>query len=294
MQEEKQDEKFEVTGLNDVLLHLQHCFNTKNRVDAEKANDLLSRLLQSGSPEKIIPVRADELVAPVNHGFISTGSQWLDNCLGGGVRKEEMMVFGLPPGTGKTHNLVYLSIQFIKQGLVGMHFNGEDILADVDESYSKGLEQENQKQLFYVDIRSRFTTGAIDSILTEAKVKPDFIVVDHLDCMDNEGQGQDWLEAGNTATKLRRLCKKHNVFCLTASQIDFGNTQNTGMQRLHRGKVSKASPGDIFWIADAVISDNGPIHEYYYSVGKSKGRQQRIRKFIFRLNMDTMKGEIST
>lgn len=287
MPEELQDEKIDITGLNDVLLYLQQAFNTKKKADAEKANDLLSRLLQSGSTEKILPVRADELVIPDNHGFISSGSSWLDTCLGGGLRKEEMVVLGLPPGTGKTHLLTFLSTQFIKQGLTCFHFNGEDILSDVDDTYSKGLKQEDQQKLWYIDIRNRFTVGAIDAILSESKVKPDFIVVDHLDCMDNEGSGQDWLEAGNTATKLRRLCKKYNVFCLTASQIDFGNSGNTGMQRLHRGKVSKASPGDVFWIADAIVET-----DYYFSVGKSKGRNQRIRKFVLHLNFETMEGRV--
>jgi len=126
---------------------------------------------------------------------------------------------------------------------------------------------------------------AIDQILSDSEVKPDFIVVDHLDCMDNAGDGQDWLEAGKTATALRRACKKHNVFCLTASQIDFGNSGNSGMQRLHRGKVSKASPADVFWIADAIVES-----EYYFGIGKSKGRNQKVRKFILNLDFETMIG----
>lgn len=283
--QETTDETIDITKLNSVLLQLQMAFNSKKKSDAEKASNLLSNILQSGSEEAVIPVRSDEITFPDNHGFISTGLSWLDTCLGGGIRKEEMLVMGLPPGTGKTHLLTFLSIQFIKQGLIGIHYNGEDILSDVDDSYSKGLQADNQKQLYYVDIRDSFTVGAIDSSLSKAKVKPDFIIVDHLDCINNSGDGQDWLEAGKTATELRRICKKYSVFCLTASQIDFGNSGNSGMQRLHRGKVSKASPADIFWIADAIVES-----EYYFGIGKSKGRNQKVRKFILTLDFETMQG----
>lgn len=282
--------KIDKTLLNDPLLALQNCFNTGEYKFVEQAISQLSKINQLGNPDRLetlLPIRSDQLVIPSNHGFISTGSNWLDTCLGGGIRKEEMMVLGLPPGTGKTHLLTFLSSQFIKQGLIGFHYNGEDILSDVDETYSKGLKQENQKNLYYIDIRDSFTVSAVDKILTESEIKPDFIVLDHLDCTENEGVGQDWLEAGNTVTKLRRLCKKHNVFCLTASQIDFGNSGNTGMQRLHRGKVSKASPADIFWIADAIVET-----DYYFSVGKSKGRNQKIRKFVLHLDFNTMEGKV--
>ena len=293
MSQEVKDEKtnkVDRTGLNDPMLLLQKSYNSGEARFVEEAISKLSLLLQSKDKEEVIEaVRSDNMILSPTLGFISTGVEWLDKYLGGGMRFEEMFIVAAQPGHGKTHTLGYIASQYIKQGLICLHATGEDKLEDVDDIYGRMLEEEHRKQLYYLDLRDGFKISsiakALEKMIEKMETPPQFLVVDHLDCTENSGEGADWIEVGSTTTSLRALAKKYGCFVLTASQatVDFN-----GKVTMFRAKTGKSGPADVTWLIKNNINN-----ELFISVGKSKGRKIMNRDFVIRMNMDTMEVNLS-
>lgn len=276
--------KIDKTLLNDPLLALQNAYNTGEEKFVQQAISQLHTILQQPqSLERIAPIRSDLIEFSDNQNFIKSGIDWLDNSLGGGVRKQELMVIGGSPHAGKSTLMTFMSAQYIKQGLTVVHFNLEDILSDVMSRYGLVLDEVHKKQLYFIDNSNKLGVSDLDHILNNSEVKPDVVLVDYMDCIKSATEGQDWLESANIATGLRALAKKHDVFLLTGSQLNFPGNQ-VGMDRFFRSKVGKAAPSDLIFIIDEQI--NG---EFFMTVAKAKGRNVKTKKFMFKLDFETMK-----
>jgi predicted ATP-dependent serine protease len=276
------EELLDITKLNDATLSIQKAFNTKDSKYVENAINILSLMLKQEVPQ-ITPIRADQIAIPETKGYISSGVEWLDLALGGGMRRQEELIIGGSPHAGKTHLLCYVSAQYVKQGLNVLHFNGEDILGDILDIYGCMLEEKHQEQVWFVDISDKFSVPTIEKAIETMEIKPDVIVVDHIDCMQVDGSQSDFLEVGKVATDLRLLGKRTNSFVLTGSQLNFAGMGQQGMSRFYRGKVAKGGPADLVWIIDEQVDG-----DVYITVSKAKGRKMKNRKVAIQMDFDTM------
>lgn len=275
-------EKIDVTGLNDAVLAIQKSFNTGERKHVEHAVNILNLLLQHEfNEEKISIIRADKFENTTQDDFLKTGVADLDTVLGKGLRKGELFSVIAESGNGKTHVLAYIAGNFVKNGLTLLHITLEDQLSDIDNIYGRMLQDEKYREhIYYVDITSGFTLKAIEKILEETEVKPDVVVIDHLDAMQMEGKDQNWIELGKIVTRLRYLAKKHNCIILTGSQ---GTKGQNGNIHPFGSTTGKNGPTDV-----SFIIKNNIDNTLFIQIGKFKSRSARTRNFVMNLNFDTM------
>jgi replicative DNA helicase len=282
-------EKLDITPLNDAAIELQRAFETGDRKHLERLVALVTPLLVVND-EKLRVQRADQIILPPQADFfISSGVEWFDTFLAGGLRKEELVVVGGAPHQGKTHLLGYIAASYIKAQptFKVLHFNGEDILGDIMDIYEHALSDEEQLQrLFIADVKqARFTPTTVDLALRETPV--DIVVIDHLDIMQTGTDAADWLAVSETTRELRFLAKKYNVIMLVGSQLNFidenAEQPKSGMFRFFRAKVGKASHADVVLIIER--SNQGKLT---MELAKARGRRIFNKYMLWNCNFDTM------
>lgn len=284
---------FDPSTLNDVALDLQKAFNTGETKYLERIISALSQIRPAGA---LAVQRGDQIVLPAyGEQFLKTGLPWLDEYLGGGLRRQELVIIGGAPHQGKTHILSFLAAAYLKadKQLKVLHFNGEDLLSDILDIYSSALTEEEQlSRLFLADvIESRFDIPTVDQAITHHKV--DVVVIDHLDIMHSgKESGADWLEVSEIARELRFLAKKHNLIMLVGSQLNFidesQENPQRGMIRFFRAKVGKASHADVILMMGKTYKN-----EIEMELAKARGRRikNKYMKWTYDFNTMTIKGE---
>jgi len=293
MNQEIVQPKFDPTVLNDVAMDLQKAFNTGDQKYIEKMISVLSALRPAGH---VLAQRADQIVLPPQADlFIKTGERWLDEFLGGGLRRQELVIVGGAPHQGKTHILSFLAAAYLKahKNLKVLHFNGEDLLGDIMEIYTQALNDEEQlSRLYLADVvESKFDIPTVERAITNCPT--DIVVIDHLDIMHAGAElGSDWLAVSEIARGLRFLAKKHNIIMLVGSQLNFIDESQerpqSGMIRFFRAKVGKASHADVILMLGK--SDAGAIE---IELAKARGRRITRKHMLWICDFNSMeiKGE---
>jgi predicted ATP-dependent serine protease len=273
------------TKLNDAALELQKAFNTGSQEAVDKA----IRLLQALRPSAGVPlqaIRADQLKLPESDKlFLPTELKWLDAILGGGLRRQELMLIGGCPHQGKTHLSIFVAGCYLRQGATVMHFNGEDLLSDIRDTYRLVIENDEQLQdLYYVDVTdSLFDPMSISRVLADTPA--DIVVVDYLDIMTLGGEQKgvsDWLAVSELTRQLRLgVSKKHDCVVITGTQLNFGD--GPGTKRLFRSKVGKAAHCDV-------MLNMGETHgeQIEMRLDKARGRKVRSKDSIWTCDFSTM------
>lgn len=212
-----------------------------------------------------------------NHNLVPTLWHKLDEALGGGLNRKEMIIFAAPPGVGKSLTMGNLSRNLMKQGLNGVYFTlelSEEVVAKRFDSMFSGLSQ--------VDLMKNITKASIEikkqadgtgrlfikrmpesstnvnhlrAYLKEFEIVngfvPDFIVVDYLDLMASAQS----VSAENTfirdkfiSEELRALANEYNCIMITASQLGRGSltldNQDDVSQANIAGGISKINTTD--------------------------------------------------
>src|SRR5438105_1108216 len=72
-----------------------------------------ARNIQNYAPPDALPTGSPDETAPIPPGRLSTGIQWLDIILRGGIPENRVYLIMGDPGTGKTT----LSLQFLLEGV---------------------------------------------------------------------------------------------------------------------------------------------------------------------------------
>ena len=130
--------------LSSAFIELQKAVQHKNDDNGgkyiKKAIEILDESLSSDTLVDIISA-ANYEVKEYGLGFIKSGVDWVDSCIGGGIRKEELMIVGGEWHSGKTHMLRYLASQYMIEGLSVLDFNGEDMLDDIVRIYHNTIVQ---------------------------------------------------------------------------------------------------------------------------------------------------------
>jgi DnaB-like helicase C terminal domain len=260
--------------LSDAILLLGKAFNNPSSKHVEQAIDLLQQSMREHKP--LVAVPSSE-VEEASANFIPMGVPWLDDWLAGGIRRQEVVLWGATPHAGKTHLLSWAGAQFLLEGRKVLHCNGEDILSDVRQNYilATNNHAEALSNLWFADMQEgRFGIREIEQLWIGLKTEGneiDVIVIDHVDIMKNTAGKPDWEVVSDTMADLKLLAKRLDIIIMTATQLNPPSAGETsrGFARLYRAKVGKAANADIIIFVDDVTGN-----DYTLSREKARGRRK--------------------
>ena len=212
----------------------------------------------------------------MNQNMIPTNWFKLDENLGGGINRKEMIIFAAPPGVGKSLTMSNLARNLLKQGLNGVYITlelSEEVVAKRFDSMFSAIPQVEILQNITktsIEIRkqaehhgtmrikrmpeSSTNANHIRAYLKEFEIVygyiPDFLVVDYLDLMTSCQQ----ISAENTfvrdkfiSEELRAIANEYNLAMITASQMNRSalttDIEDVGQANI-AGGISKINTAD--------------------------------------------------
>ncbi len=211
---------------------------------------------------------------------ISTGWKSVDAMIGGGIGRQELVLFLAPSGGGKSVGMLNLAHNLMVQGLSGVYISLEmkdkKVAMRTDTMLSaitSGMISLNKQivadeiakfherygcKLFIKRMRESTTTANdIQAYLNELKVRynfePDFIVGDYIDIMAPTGRvGLEnmFLKDKMVSEEFRALGFDHNAIMISGSQLGKHATEaiNEG-KKIHQGDIqggsSKTNTSDL-------------------------------------------------
>lgn len=209
---------------------------------------------------------------PTPTGFIK-----LDEHLGGGINRKEMIIFAAPPGVGKSLTMANLAKNLMRQSLNVVYITlelSEEIVAKRFDSMFSGISQidilknitktsiEIKKQAdqfgdLTIKRMPESTTNAnhIRAYLKEYEITkgylPDAVVVDYMDLMCSNQQisaENQFIRDKFISEELRSIANEYNLMMITASQLNRGSQQLESMDDLSQahiaGGISKVNTTD--------------------------------------------------
>lgn len=261
------DFKVNADSIAQAISLLTTVYNNPDEKTYLKAKALIDKAAQLKS--YTVPVRADKITKQqVEYYESDTG--WLDEWLGGGVRRQEVLLVGGIPYSGKTHMLVWLAARY--PGAKIAHFYSEDLQDDVKRYYTRALGKGALKHVWLVDMQDyAFTTRMVEQVIEQlAKEgdKPDIVVLDHVDIMQSSLFARaDWEDATGVIREIKVLAKRQDIIILAASQLHEKSRDRKGMARFYRAKIGKSANADIILMVEDVDGS-----EYNMRRVKAKGR----------------------
>ena len=211
-----------------------------------------------------------------NSPTISTGWAEVDEAIGGGINRQELLLLTAASGIGKSICMSNLGINLVEQGYSGVYFSLEladrivckrfdsmvtgigqaDILKNISavESKVENFRGKHDAKLFVKRFPESVTTANdLRAYLKEFQqtygFTPDFIIVDYLDLMATNRDISNeniWLADKYKAEELRALGLEFDCAVITASQLGRGSleAEKVGQQHI-QGGYSKVQTCDI-------------------------------------------------
>ena len=209
---------------------------------------------------------------PTPTGFIK-----LDEHLGGGINRKEMIIFAAPPGVGKSLTMANLAKNLMKQSLNVVYITlelSEEVTAKRFDSMFSGIAQidilknitktsiEIKKQAEHyggltIKRMPESSTNAnhIRAFLKEYEIVkgylPDALVIDYMDLMCSNQQisaENQFIRDKFISEELRSIANEYNLMMITASQLNRGSQQLESMDDLSQahiaGGISKVNTTD--------------------------------------------------
>ena len=211
-----------------------------------------------------------------NDAKLSTGWKEVDEKIGGGVSRQELLLFGANSGVGKSVTMLNLSLNLLMQKLNGIYFTFElaekvvskrmdsmisrisqmDILRNISKVAIEVEKASANLGHFYVKRMAESVTNInhIRAYLKEFQQKhgytPDFIVLDYLDLMATTQK----ISAENLfvkdkyiAEEVRSLGFEFDCLIISASQLGRGALEAEQLHQGHiQGGISKVNTADNF------------------------------------------------
>ena len=245
--------------------------------------------------------------------LISTGWRDVDEILGGGVGRQELLLFGANSGVGKSVAMLNLAANLLSQGLNGIYFTlelSEEVVAKRLDSMLTGIGQndifknihkiahdiEEAKSLmgkFYV---KRFPESSTNANHLRSYIKefesvhgflPDFIVVDYLDLMTTNHKiplDNLFIKDKYVAEEARALGHDFDCLVISASQLGRAALEADHVHQGHiQGGISKVNTCDNF-IAIVQTEQMRAAGEYVFEYAKTRNSNGVGKKTI--LNWD--------
>jgi len=206
---------------------------------------------------------------------ISTGYKILDEYLGGGARRKELILFSANSGGGKSLVMANLGLNFAEQGLTVLYISLELPVEMIWKRYASMVTGIAQQELIQraSEVVAKFkgarvgagdivveqmpvgtTANDIRSFLREFELKrkcvPDVLIVDYLDGMGpNEHVSADNISEKDKrcSEQLRQILTDYNLIGLTASQQNRGAVDNNEINHSHiAGGLTKINTADYY------------------------------------------------
>lgn len=263
-----------------------------------------------------------------NNNAISTGYPELDDCLGGGIQRKEMLLVSANSGGGKSIVMSNLGLNFLNQGLNVLYVSlelSEDMIAKRFDSMITDIstvevlprakevsqiilsKKDQLGKLFIVRMPTNSNANDIRSYLKEFELKhnlvPDVLLVDYLDLMGSNQYSRpgDVFDKDKQASEqLRDLIHDYNMVLVTASQQNRGAIDATELNQSHiAGGISKVNTTDIYMsiIMNDQMRARGEIAFQFLKTRSSDGVGKTINltwvaktlRVMSRKTKDTMK-----
>lgn len=247
----------------------------------------------------------------IQNAVIRTGWSVVDDVIGGGVGRQELILFLAPSGGGKSVAMLNMGINLLEQGLNGVYISLEmrdgKVAGRADQMIarmSQGDTKLNHDQVadeltafaektgskFYVK-RMREGSNANDILaylrqLEAAKAfRPDFIIVDYLDIMGavQKGAGDSmFLKEKFIAEEVRAIGMDYNCIMISASQLEKGATEKINQgTKMNQGNVqggsSKTNTADLM-IAVVKTDAMHEAGEYRFEFIKSRNSDANTKQ----------------
>lgn len=241
--------------------------------------------------------------AEVDGAVISTGWKTVDDVIGGGIGRQELITFLAPSGGGKSVSMLNLGKNLLAQGLHGVYISLEmsdkKVALRTDQMIARmasgqinlnkaQVAQEVEKfaaqskaKFFVKRMREGSNANDILAYLRELEsthgFRPDFIIVDYLDIMGSVAKGTGdnmFLKDKAVSEEVRAIGFDYNCIMISASQLEKGATEkiNNG-DKMHQGNVqggsSKTNTSDLM-IATVKTDAMHEAGEYRFEFPKSR------------------------
>lgn len=206
---------------------------------------------------------------------ISTGYPELDEALGGGIRRKEMILLSANSGGGKSITMSNLALNLMAQGLNVLYISlelSQELISKRFDSMISGIspvevlprmkevahiiksQQESHGDLFIIRMPTGSNTNSFRAYLKEFELRykkvPDVLLVDYLDLMN----ANEHVRAGDVFDKdkkaseqIRDLVHDYDMYLITASQQNRSAVDATDLNHSHiAGGISKINTTDVY------------------------------------------------
>lgn len=255
--------------------------------------------------------------------LIPTGWRAVDDAIGGGVGRQELITFLAPSGGGKSVSMLNLGFNFMARGLNGVYISLEmrdkKVARRTDQMisrFSSGLINTNRTvvateiEKFHQKTGARFfikrmregTTNAnhVLAYLRELEARygfrPDWVIVDYLDLMEpvRRGAGDNmFLKDKYVSEEVRAIGFDYDCIMISASQL--GKHATTAIEegrQMHQGDVqggsSKTNTSDLM-IATVKTEAMHEAGEYRFEFVKSRNSDANGKNVLMRWSKDSLR-----
>ena len=210
----------------------------------------------------------------VTQARISTGIKELDDMIGGGLSRQELILFTANSGGGKSMNMLNLAKNLLLQGYSGVYISLEMAEGVVTKRMDSMVTHVAQEQLlkemtavaaeiekvagsagkFYVKRMPENRTNInnirsyIEQLRQATGFEPDFIVIDYLDIMSsthNISLENLFVKDKYVTEEVRSLGFDFNCMMISASQLGRGAIEAEKLTQAHiQGGISKINTAD--------------------------------------------------
>jgi len=210
----------------------------------------------------------------VNEAKISTGWQELDDLIGGGLGRQELIMFAANSGGGKSMTMLNLAKNLLAQGLNGVYISlemaegsvskrldsmismiGQDALLKEIHKVAASIQNASSKMgQFFIKRMPEDRTNAntirsyLQQLVQTTAIEIDFIVVDYLDILGtslNVSLDNMFIKDKYVATELRSLGFDYNAIVISASQLGRSAIDAEKQTQAHiQGGISKINTSD--------------------------------------------------
>jgi len=314
-----------------VIIEVQKSIATGGYLEKGDIGTMVAKLKEATEIDIITELGIDYFNDPLSRleadetedELISTGWSSVDELIGGGIGRQELITFLAPSGGGKSVGMLNLGYNLMARGLNGVYISLEmrdkKVARRTDQMIARmasGLIPGNRTVVateiekfhektgakFFIKRMREGTTNAnhIIAYLRELEARhgfrPDWIIVDYLDLMEpvRRGAGESmFLKDKYVSEEVRAIGFDYDCIMISASQLGKHATSaiEEGRQ-MHQGDVqggsSKTNTSDLM-IALVKTEAMHEAGEYRFEFVKSRNSDANGKKIMMRWNKSSLR-----